>query len=207
MILHLPLEEKSASKISWLLLLVVFSGLLLWKADLIFQVQDNRHSPVEPDDNIGYMTQAVTWNCRLGQSCPGFDDLSEVLGTSTEDSWVKYYRFREFHRLLYDNSPLYSLSLRFFRIISSTWEEAANRLTFVGMVLLQLAVTWLLVVLFGPVPASIGLGLSTYFWLNSFIVPFPWLFSLAFGLGAIATILQKSKGWTLFWILSTIAML
>ncbi|MBF0195418.1 MAG: hypothetical protein HQL71_12725 [Magnetococcales bacterium] len=207
MSLHHPLEKMSESRIAWLFLIVVFSGLLIWKADLLFQVQNNRHSPVEPDDIIGYMTQAVTWNCRLGQTCQGLDDLSEVLGKSTDDPWVKYYRYRQFHRLLYDNSPLYSLSLRFIRLASSSWEEASNHIALLGMVLLQFTVTWLLVVLYGPIPASIGLGLSAFFWMNYFIFPFPWLFSLAFGLGSIAAILQNSRGWVVFWSLGIIAML
>ncbi|MBF0380605.1 MAG: hypothetical protein HQL69_06290 [Magnetococcales bacterium] len=204
---HQNIADKTESRIAWLLLLVVFFGLLIFKANLLFQVQNSRHTVVEPDDFYGYMTQAVIWDCRFGQPCPGFDDLKEVLGRTTDDSWVEFYRFRQYHRILYDKTPIYSLSLKLLRYVNSTWDEAFNQLAIVGMVLLQFAVAWLLVVLFGPVPASFGLVLSTPFWFNYFVTPFPWLFSLAFGLGAIATIIHRYNSWLLFWFLSIFAIL
>jgi hypothetical protein len=199
--------KRDGIRRDFLFLLIVFFGLLVWKTDLMLEVHDKRFSTVEPDDIIGYMTQGVAWNCRLGQSCPGLDDLRHVLQEPSDEEWVKYYRFREFHRLLYDYAPLYSLTSRFLRFLSSSWEEASNRLAITEMVLVQVGITWFLLVLFRPVPAAIGLLLSSLFWINYIFVPFPWLFSLAFGSGAMATILQRRDRWLLFWTLSTVAML
>ena len=191
---------------SWLFLLVIFLGVLTWKMAILYQIFDNRVSPIEPDDSYGYMTQAAAWDCKFGSHCPGLDELRKDLLTPTDDKFAKYHRFRQFSRFVYSYYPLYSLTLRAGRALSQSWDASFNLITFAGAILLHVGIAWLLVALFGPVPAGVGLLISMPFWMG-FVFATPWMFALAFGAMAMAVILQKRDRWFWFWLLSVIAML
>lgn len=172
--------------------LILFLGVRIWFVESIYQ---GRQIPIEPDDSYGYILKAAEFDTCFLQKCPALNDLRKQTTAPPPVPEVADYRYREYHRTLFQYHLLHSAILYGLHKTGMSWERAYRATQQIGVVFLGLAVAYFLSVIWTPGAAGIALSIFslTFFIGHGLHTPVPSNLTLAIALVLWGALIQGKR--------------